>query len=105
MDHARSRWFVVGSMVVASVASILVGIIALVSLSGHGVRDIPDRPIAEPAIATVSLGTLLPLAVDMATSPRRPIGLAVIPRAPVQPTTGQDRSPRYARREYRQDPR
>jgi hypothetical protein len=104
MDHARSRWFVVGSMVAASVASILVGIIALVSLSGHGVRDIPDRPIAEPAIATVSLGTLLQRAVDMATSPRRPMRLAVIPQAPIR-SAGRDRSPSDAGREYRRDPK
>src|ERR1700690_2215180 len=45
MDHARSRWFVVGSMVATSVASILVGIIALVSLSGHRRGYILDRQI------------------------------------------------------------
>jgi hypothetical protein len=90
MDQARSRWFVVGSMVAAGVASILLGIIALSRFlsdaSGHDVVS----SAGGSTLIIVLLGTLCLFALERTDSTGRRMSCAISTQVRVGPRAGRD---------------
>jgi hypothetical protein len=90
MDQARSRWFVMGSMVAAGVAGNLLGIIALSRClsyaSGHDVVS----PTGGSTLIIVLLGTLCLFALERTDSTGGRMRRAISTQARVGPRAGRD---------------